>query len=469
MAWSRRDQIQAHQFLRRRSTSALVLADPNSPESPTRRPLMAALAGAVVLLLVLGGFGVYGLLKPGAAKTWREAGTIVMQKDSGARFVLGDDGRLHPVLNYASARLIVGAEQPKTASVSGESLQAAPRGRVVGIPGAPDALPDLSGPPAQWNVCSRPAPDRQAPITSVVLGGPTLNGVEPGAKGLLVRDQKGVGYLLAQGKRWAMKGDEVQKALGWGNKSRLPVADTWLEAVPAGTDLRPPVVANRGGRVSWNAPPGVRVGQVLKASNVGTATQYYLAEQNGIRALSQTEAALVLGDPKTTKAYGNASPKEVDFPPSAVSNAPPVPEPVAQPDYPQAPPPLVEVSATSSDFALCAVIAQGAQVGTPVTLRLVPASLVTARQPLPIEQKGAGPREVSVQPGRGALVRTAEQGGAVYLVTDQGVRYPVADDESLKALGYGRTESAVVPARLVELLPQGPLLNRDSARQPTTG
>jgi type VII secretion protein EccB len=456
MTWSRRDQIQAYQFLRRRSTSALVLADANHPESPTRRPLIATLAGAVVLVLVLAGFGIYGLLRPGAAKEWRRPGTIVMEKETGARYVLADDGRLHPVLNYASARLVVGGDTPRTATVSAASLRGTPRGPVIGIPGAPDALPRSSALlTGGWSVCSRPGGGGGDPVTVVMLGNPPA-GPALGAGGLLVADRRGTPYLLADGRRWAVRDAAVLPALNYTGAARLPVADAWLDAVPAGTDLRFPAVEGRGTAPGWAAPPGVRIGQVVEVSNVGTVTRYFLVEKAGLRALGETEAALALGDPRATAAYPGIPVRPVPVAPAALTEAPAVPDPVARPDYPARPPALV---ATTGAVSVCAV--PGAGPTAVPALHLVPAATLAARKPLTV---AGGAREVVVPPGRGALARAEGDGGALYLVTDQGLRYPLRDDAARAALGYGRARPVVLSTRILELLPLGPVLDRAAAR-----
>jgi hypothetical protein len=124
--WSRRDQIQAYQFLRRRTVSAVLVGDANHPESPVRRTAIGLLVGCILLLLVLAGFGIFGLLRPGSSKAWQEAGSVVVEKETGARFVMDDQGALHPVLNYVSARLITGGSG-ELVRVSRKSLAAAGR------------------------------------------------------------------------------------------------------------------------------------------------------------------------------------------------------------------------------------------------------------------------------------------------------------------------------------------------------
>ena len=58
--------------------------------------------------------------------------------------------------------------------------------------------------------------------------------------------------------------------------------------------------------------------------------------------------------------------------------------------------------------------------------------------------------------------------GTVSIVTDTGRRYPMASRDLLARLGYGDVTPRQVPAQLVALLPQGPSLDAERARQPAT-
>ena len=69
---------------------------------------------------------------------------------------------------------------------------------------------------------------------------------------------------------------------------------------------------------------------------------------------------------------------------------------------------------------------------------------------------------VYVPPTRGALVH---DGSSVYLVTDQGVRYPVGGPDAAKALGYGGVRAAAAPSALLALFPTGPALDTAAAQQ----
>lgn len=61
--WTARDQLQGYQFLRRRLVSALQTGDANNPVPPARRLMLSYALGLALMLLIVGGFGVYGLLR----------------------------------------------------------------------------------------------------------------------------------------------------------------------------------------------------------------------------------------------------------------------------------------------------------------------------------------------------------------------------------------------------------------------
>jgi hypothetical protein len=87
---------------------------------------------------------------------------------------------------------------------------------------------------------------------------------------------------------------------------------------------------------------------------------------------------------------------------------------------------------------------------------------------------GGGTRAdtVFVPAGRAAVVRerpTPQAAlGTVFLLTDQGVRYPVPDGDALRALGYGTVRPTPVPPTVLALFPVGPALDPAAARRPAT-
>ncbi|SFJ46088.1 Type VII secretion system ESX-1, transport TM domain B [Amycolatopsis regifaucium] len=53
----------------------------------------------------------------------------------------------------------------------------------------------------------------------------------------------------------------------------------------------------------------------------------------------------------------------------------------------------------------------------------------------------------------------------MYLVTEVGEKYPLADAETVAALGYTESAAVAVSMRLLDLLPTGPVLSVGAARQ----
>src|SRR5688572_1516903 len=113
---TRSDQLHSHQFALQRLVAAVALRDPDASTAPLRRGGAALLAGTMVAALGLAAFGIYGLLRPGGGDRWRDGGSVIIERESGARFVFRD-GVLHPVVNYSSALLILGAPNPPTTQV----------------------------------------------------------------------------------------------------------------------------------------------------------------------------------------------------------------------------------------------------------------------------------------------------------------------------------------------------------------
>ena len=74
---------------------------------------------------------------------------------------------------------------------------------------------------------------------------------------------------------------------------------------------------------------------------------------------------------------------------------------------------------------------------------------------------------VVIAPGRGVLVRSATApDGALGLVTDLGVRYPVPSAEALGMLGFAEVAPVPRPAAVVGLLLTGPALDPAAAARP---
>ncbi|MDT8914348.1 type VII secretion protein EccB [Amycolatopsis sp. PS_44_ISF1] len=463
--WTQRDQIQAYQFLRRRLVSALVAADANHPTSPSRRLVLGTVLGLGVAVLVTAVFGVIGLLNPSGGKDWLAGGRVIVEDGTGARFVLGADGAVHPVLNYASARLLAGGNGDATVSVSSANLGTAPRGPQIGIPGAPDSLPAaavLATTP--WSSCSRTTQDAPAsaePLVAVLVGVPG-NGVElPRDAGVIVRLPAGDRYLVTGGRRYKLS-NEAAAALQFDSYPTIAVSSRWIDTVPAGRDLGAIPVPGAGEPGPRVGTAGTRVGEVLAVVDAmaapGAANSYYLVLSGGLQPIGQTEASLLVTTSANEAAYdGRPAPVSVraaDVASVAKVAEPRTADPAAYPDRIPGKAPI-----TGNSVTLCA---QGGRI------------FVSADFPLPsggraITAAGRGDARVADQvfvPPSGGAVVTDAGSGTTYLVTDMGRKYPVASAPALASLGYGSVAGSPLPSGLLALVPTGPALDPAAAGQP---
>ncbi|MGW2213003.1 type VII secretion protein EccB [Streptomyces sp. NPDC001781] len=465
---SKRDQVHAHMFVMGRLTSGMLRADPDAPESPQGRTNRGVVIGIVIAVLLSAGSFVLGLLKPGTKDSWRAAGTLVVNKDTGSRY-LYLDGRLRPVRNYASARLLGGADM-KAVTVGSGSLKGTPHGSPVGITGAPDALPgseDLNTGP--WRVCS--GSGTGATGTTVAVDSSADAAGLPTGEGMLVTGPDKAGYLVWRGSKLRLDEDSrAREALGYGSVPRLPVSAAFLNALPSGPDLRPPDVPGKG----KDGPPlggrESRIGEVFRVTVPGSADRYYLLREEGLTPLTSTGAALVLGDPETReKVYGGGAAKLTTLGADVLSGhlAPGAGETAEDPGLPSAPP---EAVVLGEDRTVCVRIEPGER-GPRISVALTgTGSLGPAAQAPP---EGLTPAcmpvgTITVRPGGGSLLRALGAGGSkvgttVYLVTDTGMKYRVGTADALGALGYTQSQVRGLPAPLLAMLPTGPDLTTEAA------
>lgn len=465
---SKRDQVQAHMFVMGRLTSSMLRADPDAPESPQGRTNRGVVIGVVIAVLISAGAFVLGLLKPGAKDSWREAGTLVVNKETGSRY-LYLDGRLRPVRNYSSARLLAGADM-KVSTVGSRSLSGTPHGSPVGIDGAPDSVPGSgeldTGP---WQVCSGTVAGSTG--TTLAVGAESDAASLPTSQALLVTGPDKADYLVWRGSKLRLdKESNAREALGYGSTPRVPVSAAFLNSLPSGPDLTPQAVPGKGAAGRSLGGRTTRIGEVFRVVVPGSAERYYLLRREGLTPLTATGAALVLGDPDTReKVYGGGAAQVAVLRADVLSGhlAPGVGESAADPDLPQAPPAAVDLG---EDGTACVRLEAGAK-GPRISVALVGAAALGPAAQAPPE--GLTPAcvpvgRITVRPGGGALVRAlgaggSEVGGTVYLVTDTGMKYRVGSAEAMAALGYAESQALGLPSPLLAMLPTGPDLTPEAA------
>ncbi|GAB7030648.1 type VII secretion protein EccB [Streptomyces sp. NPDC021749] len=165
---SRRDELNAYSFARKRTNAAFLKPLPNGSIESAPKPLKAVVPSAIMGVLMLVGFGACGILKPVAPSGWdKPQANLIVGSESSTRYVVLPNtdlnghkrNLLHPVLNLASAKLLLDPDKYSVVKVQESELDGKiTHGPAVGIPYAPDRLPtpqDVDKPKV-WAVCNRP-------------------------------------------------------------------------------------------------------------------------------------------------------------------------------------------------------------------------------------------------------------------------------------------------------------------------
>jgi type VII secretion protein EccB len=452
---SRSDQLHSHQFTLQRVVNAIALRDPGAISSPSRRSGGAVFASVMLAILAVAAVGVYGVLRPAGSPTWRDGHSMIIEKETGARYVYRD-GVLYPVLNHASALLILGADRSAPVTVPRAALAGVTRGTPLGIGGAPDPLPAASDLVAgEWRLCSRRITGGGDPAAreSVLAISTPMAATPLGEGALFATDSAGGWHLLWHGHRFPVADRASAVALGWGGTDAAPVATAVLNAIPAGPDIAAPPVAGIG---QPSTVGGHVVGEVVKAQTEGGPGQYAVILARGAAEITQLQANLLIAAPvRARDTVIELSPAQFAALPrvdSAVPVGDTAPPPVA--------PALVAVPAAG---AVCATFADGE-----VTPHLVVVSDATAARGEVRVPASTSVNWVVLPPGRGALVESRSgtaATGALGLVDDRGVLYPLTSADLLAVLGFGGVTPVRLPSGLVALLPVGPALDPAAARR----
>lgn len=456
-----RDQADAYRFGVRRLEAALVRGDPVLLHEQLRAQRRAAIAGALIGMLALGGVAIWAQLAPRPDWT-RES--VVVGAGSGAMYVVahGPD-RLVPVANLPAGRLVLaalargggGGGDPATAEpvlVADADLDAAPRTPTAAVPGATAVRLGGASIPPRWAVCDASDPESRGDLRTIVVGGAAPSTGSADAVLLAVPD----------GDTWLVTGDRRHRvdvtdralvsALGIGGREPRPASAALVNALPEGPPLRTPRVAGAGA----DAPAGVpgEVGDLLLAPAVDGAPTHHVVLADGLQEVPPLLA-------RTLRAAGA---REHEVGPEVLAAADPAAELDAT-GWPAAPPALREVGeAPVVCWTWAAPDAGALLIGSapPVPAGATAVDLVQA--------DGAGERAdaVVLAPAGGGAVRATGPGrapgaGPLWLVAATGVAYGVADDATATALGVTAAEPA--PEWALRLLPVGATLDLGRAEQ----
>lgn len=470
---SRRDLLQAHRLMTQRAALALLQAEPDPPDQPLRRLNVGVISSVLVAVMVAAAFGVWGIVAPGHAQGLTSPATLIIDKQTGTPYVWCEHRKLCPVVNYASARLALGTAAPDQRLVTQASLARYARGPLIGIPGLPQPLPDaklLVGQP--WSVCvqavSNPATLQRKVLTTLVGGRQVGGRPLPDSSALLVSSAR-QDWVLWKGQRLLIPPRMQQNVLTALAAARqpAPVPATWLNAFPQGPDFAPLRVAGFGHLVSGPGGKLARIGQVFTTSAAaGGSGQYYVLLRTGLLPVTPTQAALLDAAPRQVPraSVGPAAAAADRAPGNMSAGGLPQRVPSLAGYDPAAPLCVVYSGDTAAQAAQLTVggsvpsagLSLGA-AGAPRTIALPPGAAALAGV-VP------GPSGPSVSAGAGAPMVTS------YFLITGGRRYGLASPAVAAMLGYHlSTQRTLVPASVIDLIPQGPALDPAVAKRRVAG
>ncbi|GAA1256136.1 type VII secretion protein EccB [Kitasatospora nipponensis] len=512
---SRRDELNAYTFARKRTVGAFLQPSGGGSDEDAPRPVRAVVPSLVVASLIVAGCGLWGLLKPSAPTGWDNGKNVILGKDSATRYVVlpGDHGdkTLYPVLNMASAKLVLPADSSVVIVDDSVLDNYKNHGPTIGIPYAPDKLPKAAdaGKSKKWSVCDRPGADDQHPNQGLfVAAGPDADMlarpglVLAGAQSLFVQEvgkngTDGVQYLVdPQGRKHVIgtpqmaEGDlrALRIALFGTQPKPERVTDDWLGTLQDGSPITFPQVP---GLTATKTPSTVQLSdqtQRFVGRLVTSGDAYYVVGKDRLYQVTPFQAELIRQNPLTAIAYDNGAPKFAEITPADNSrytqdfdSSGPLAKPA---DWPPAKPstPVNGPDAAGGRTVVCSTF-DGMNGDT--VLRSV-----WAGQNFPA-QFTAGTATAHVSPGHGLFYRamdaSAQGSGSDYLLTETGLRYWVpttsegkapatgaspdpagsqpATDEARARLGYKDTPPVPVPKQWSDLVPAGPVLNTKTATQ----
>ena len=522
---TRKDQLDAFNFARRRWVANLVVPTATGSDEGAPRPVKTFASSIILSALAVVAVMVIGVFKPSAPNGWENG--LAVDSSSGAAYVT-QNNQLHAVYNITSARLILGKNFSKydvpDATLNGSGVTI---GSPVGILGAPEDVPSASSMSlTQWSYCQY-EPQANGAATSggqnyLEIGywpssaSGATNGLwtDKSAQAIIVHDSADDVYLIDGDYRYLIGNDQtdhtyVQEILTAVNQGKAPtnpdtvgfwVSNAWLNVFQSGAPLTFPALANLGHPVHASTQqPGQRIGdygQVTGATTAGGAVQtetgvvslspfaYYLYQANHLLTGSATQLSASQLTPSAineANSGGTPNPANVFEANTYGSN------------WPTLSPSLNGIDTSSTTTAnICVGYTGQSENGVPQLTTWTSATLPYGKvgSSFGVTQSGNNLEAgvVAVKPGSGLIAQ--QSSGTEFLIEDSGFRYPLGSGvvavsgatptasstgqsqlvSAITQLGYGSVVPEKVPPAWISLLQGGAELNPAAAgKSPQSG
>jgi type VII secretion protein EccB len=447
-------QVSGWRFLLRRVEHAIVRRDTRMFDDPLQFYSRSVTIGIVIAVLILFGAGVLAFFKPQG----KLGGGELFADGTTYQVYLKLSGRLHPVYNLTSARLILG-QAADPAVVKSSELEKLPKGQWIGIPGAPYTTPVAPGASSVWALCDTVAkPTSVAPtVDTALIMMPLVTdssvGPVPEFGALLTNYNDQDWIVTAQGRHAIDRTDRaLTAALGIPVAARgTPISEGMYNALPNLGAWELPSIPNAGDPNTLGLPEDLVIGAVFQTSTP-QGPKYYVVLPDSIATVNGTTAAAL----RARQSYGLVAPPTVD--PSIVVN-------VAERAYisPLPDQPLQLLSRQEAP-TLCWSWERKPGDQSPKTMVLAgrnlpisPAALKTGVDQI------QGQSTVYTDGGRFVALQSPDPrfGESLYYIDPQGVRYGLPDKQTAGSLGL--TSPRYGPWEVIRLLVDGPVLSKNAA------
>lgn len=441
---TKKDLIEAQGFSRRRLLSAFTGGAPGGKELDPAKPLRAVVAGVALTVgvILVGVF--WGIMQPGLPGDWQN-NRLIIATDTGARYV-SIDGTLYPVINTASARLLIPAGEFKVVRTDQAALDGIAIGPSIGILGAPDDLPapgTLIN--SLWTACID-----ESVGAAVSLSNNPIADVANGTGTVVQRGDEL--FVIADGLRHAVPAEDanaVLRAVGLGTSKIYEVDGRWLNLFESGADLEPIRLNALGASV-----PGtdLTAGSIVHVQGSPADERYVALATGELAQLSPLAYQLYL------LGSGQEAGAEKEVSPAEVADVPTVPN-AGGDDWP-----MLALTPLANGQTPCAIMTDDARTVLGATASELP------------EERS----RVDVATGSGALVQVRgpsdDAVGMAVLVDESGTAYAIpgavvepdaeeAASNAIAQLGYAPADVGRVSNAWIEFFAAGPALTTEAARE----